>query len=40
MYRQTITVDEFARTMGIARSTAYNAVRRGEIRQFRSGDVS
>lgn len=35
--RQTVTVEEAARALGIGRGTAYEAVRRGEIPAIRLG---
>lgn len=35
--RQTLSVDEAARLLGIGRSSAYEAVRRGEIPTLRIG---
>jgi excisionase family DNA binding protein len=37
MERQTLTVEEAARLLGVSRSTAYLAVRRGELPVIRIG---
>jgi len=37
MERQTVTVEEAAQILGIARSSAYEAVRRGELPVIRIG---
>ena len=37
MERQTVTVEEAAQFLGISRSTAYEAVRRGELPVIRIG---
>ena len=37
MERQTLTIEEAARVLGIGRNTAYEAVRRGEIPVVRIG---
>ena len=37
MERQTVTVEEAAQVLGISRSTAYEAVRRGELPVIRIG---
>lgn len=37
MERQTVTVGEVARMLGIGRNSAYEAVRRGEIPTLRIG---
>ncbi len=37
MERQTLTVEETARALGIGRGSAYEAVRRGEIHSIRVG---
>lgn len=37
MERQTLTVDEAARMLGIGRGSAYEAVRRGDIPSIRVG---
>ena len=35
--RKTLTVDEFAKILGIGRGTAYAAIKRGEIPHLRIG---
>ena len=35
--RQTVTVEEFGRIVGIGRNSAYMAVERGEVRAVRIG---
>jgi excisionase family DNA binding protein len=37
MERSTMTVEEAARVLGISRSSAYECVRRGELRAVRLG---
>ncbi len=37
MERQTLSVVEVARLLGIGRNSAYEAIRRGEIRALRFG---
>jgi len=37
MDRRTMTVEEAAEALGISRSTAYECVRRGELRALRLG---
>lgn len=37
MQRQTLTVEEAAKALGIGRGTAYEAVKRGEIPSIRVG---
>ncbi len=37
MDRWTVTVEEAAQVLGISRSTAYECVRRGELRALRLG---
>lgn len=37
MERQTLTVEEAARALGIGRGSAYEAVRRGDIPSIRVG---
>lgn len=35
--RETVNVDEFAARAGISRGTAYEAIRRGDVRSVRLG---
>jgi len=37
MERQTLSVDEFAKTVGVGRNLAYLAVQRGEVRAVKIG---